>query len=164
MTTKKVGITGRFGSRYGLKNRKQVKKIEDLERQLHVCPSCGLPKLKRTSNAKFECKKCNAIFSGGAYIPQTLVGKTIKRIISQKNASASQKMFELDDVESMESTEEVGVVGLEAEKEDEIEVVDSEIETELKKEVETEENEVETEEELVEVADEETESKKDKSA
>ncbi|MCD6229222.1 MAG: 50S ribosomal protein L37ae [Candidatus Diapherotrites archaeon] len=113
MTTKKVGVSGRFGQRYGLKNRKQVKKIEEVERKLHICPGCGLPKLKRTSNARFECKKCGKIFTGGAYIPQTLVGKTVKRIITQKNASASEKIFELDEAESKGDLEqEAEVVGL----------------------------------------------------
>ena len=36
--TKKVGITGRFGARYGRKAKRQVKKIEENMKKKHVCP------------------------------------------------------------------------------------------------------------------------------
>ena len=38
--TKKVGITGRFGARYGRKAKRQVKKIEENMKKKHVCPKC----------------------------------------------------------------------------------------------------------------------------
>ena len=34
--TKKVGITGRFGARYGRKAKRQVKKIEENMKKKHV--------------------------------------------------------------------------------------------------------------------------------
>lgn len=39
--TAKVGITGKYGTRYGAKLRKQVKAIEILQRTKYTCPFCG---------------------------------------------------------------------------------------------------------------------------
>lgn len=44
--TKKVGITGRFGARYGRKAKRQVKKIEENMKKKHVCPKCDRPYVK----------------------------------------------------------------------------------------------------------------------
>ena len=56
--TKKVGITGRFGARYGRKAKRQVKKIEENMKKKHVCPKCDRPYVKRVSAGIWECKKC----------------------------------------------------------------------------------------------------------
>ena len=47
--TKKVGSTGRFGTRYGATVRKRVKKVEQDVKRPHTCPSCDSLKVKRTS-------------------------------------------------------------------------------------------------------------------
>ena len=72
--TKKVGITGRFGARYGRKAKRQVKKIEENMKKKHVCPKCDRPYVKRVSAGIWECKKCGtevtekiARFSYGKY-------------------------------------------------------------------------------------------------
>ena len=39
--TVKVGITGKYGTRYGAKLRKQVKAIEIIQRTHYACPFCG---------------------------------------------------------------------------------------------------------------------------
>ena len=39
--TVKVGITGKYGTRYGAKLRKQVKAIEIIQRTKYPCPFCG---------------------------------------------------------------------------------------------------------------------------
>lgn len=49
--TKKVGITGRFGPRYGRKAKRAVKKIEEEMKRKHICPSCDRPGVKRESRA-----------------------------------------------------------------------------------------------------------------
>ena len=41
--TKKVGITGRFGARYGRKAKRSVKIIEENMKKNHVCPKCDRP-------------------------------------------------------------------------------------------------------------------------
>lgn len=39
--TKKVGVTGKYGTRYGSAIRKIVKKFELQQHAKYVCPSCG---------------------------------------------------------------------------------------------------------------------------
>jgi len=69
--TKKVGSTGRFGSRYGRRVKVVLRKIERKQRVLYICPSCKRKSLKRSSAGIWICKKCNAKFAGGAYTPTT---------------------------------------------------------------------------------------------
>jgi large subunit ribosomal protein L37Ae len=83
--TKKVGVTGRFGARYGRKAKRTVKSIEDNMKQNHICPKCDRPGVKRTAAGIWKCRKCGAVFTGGAFMPNTPMGKTaarnIKRIV-----------------------------------------------------------------------------------
>lgn len=65
--TKKVGSTGRFGSRYGRTIRERVKKIELKQRKLQICPYCRAIKAKRISTGIYFCKKCKSKFTGRAY-------------------------------------------------------------------------------------------------
>ncbi len=68
--TKKVGITGRFGSRYGRKIKLRVKEIEEQYRtKKYECPNCKAIRVKRISTAIWQCLKCKVKFAGGAYIP-----------------------------------------------------------------------------------------------
>jgi Ribosomal L37ae protein family len=39
--TKKVGIVGKYGTRYGASLRKQIKKIEVSQHSKYFCPFCG---------------------------------------------------------------------------------------------------------------------------
>ena len=85
--TKKVGVTGRFGARYGTKAKRTVKGIEEKMKKDHVCPKCDRIGVKRVSTGIWECKKCGTVFTGGAYVPQTPMAKTatrnIKRIVGE---------------------------------------------------------------------------------
>ncbi|VVB76141.1 50S ribosomal protein L37Ae [Candidatus Tiddalikarchaeum anstoanum] len=65
--TKKVGSTGRFGARYGLKIRRRVMDIEVLEKAKQHCPVCKTGNVKRISKGIFVCKKCNSKIAGRAY-------------------------------------------------------------------------------------------------
>ena len=82
--TKKVGIAGRFGPRYGLKIRNLVKKIEEEQKKKHRCPKCGSKRVKRVSTGIWKCTKCGATFTGGAYIPYTTVKREVDRILESK--------------------------------------------------------------------------------
>ena len=67
--TKKVGISGKFGPRYGLKIRKKIKQIEDIQKKWHVCPKCKYTSVKRLSSGIWKCRHCSYVFAGGAYQP-----------------------------------------------------------------------------------------------
>ncbi len=78
--TKKVGITGRYGVRYGATLRKRMKKIEETRHAVYKCPKCFSPKVRRQAVGIWYCKKCEYKFAGGAYMPLTA---RAKRAISQ---------------------------------------------------------------------------------
>ena len=70
--TKKVKTAGRFGARYGATIRKKVAEIEAMMRGPHKCPYCySVDKVKRKAVGIWYCRKCKAIFAGGAYTPKT---------------------------------------------------------------------------------------------
>ncbi len=79
--TKKVGTSGRFQSRYGVKSRTIVREIESQQRQNHPCPSCGALNVHRTSTGIWQCRKCGYTFAGGAYMPTTPSGTSADRIL-----------------------------------------------------------------------------------
>jgi len=66
--TKKVGITGRFGARYGATIRGRVLSVEK-GRKSHSCPSCLNPAMERVSAGIWECGKCGLKMAGKAYRP-----------------------------------------------------------------------------------------------
>ncbi len=84
--TKKVGSTGRFGSRYGAKLRRRVLDIEKRRSEPHRCPACATRALAREAVGLWKCKKCGLSFAGGAYVPYTDAGKAAKRAIAQRVA------------------------------------------------------------------------------
>ncbi len=83
--TKKVKSAGRFGSKFGVGIRKRLVKVESKQKKSFKCPKCGFKKIKRTAIGIFECRKCDAKFSGGAYFPTTLSGAIVRKMVSQKN-------------------------------------------------------------------------------
>jgi large subunit ribosomal protein L37Ae len=82
--TKKVGTAGRFGARYGVRIRKRLLRVENKAKEPYACPFCGFSRTKREAAGLFVCRKCNAKFTGGAYVPETLVGKSIRKMVSQR--------------------------------------------------------------------------------
>jgi len=85
--TKKVGSTGRFGTRYGSTLRKRVRKTDDSSKSKHQCPSCSSIKVKRASIGIWQCSFCGFRFTGGSWAPETPGGKiasrTAKRLADQ---------------------------------------------------------------------------------
>ena len=85
--TKKVGSTGRFGTRYGATIRKRVRKIDNSLKRKHQCPSCDSVKVKRVSIGIWQCYFCGFRFTGGSWAPETPGGKialrTAKRLADQ---------------------------------------------------------------------------------
>lgn len=51
--TKKVGVTGKYGVRYGASLRRDVRKIEVQQHSRYQCPFCGRNTVKRTAAGKY---------------------------------------------------------------------------------------------------------------
>merc|ERR1712087_963384 len=82
--TKKAGITGKYGVRYGASLRKQVKKIEISQHSKFTCSFCGKDSMKRISTGVWNCNSCKKVQAGGAYTLHTAqavqVRSTIRRL------------------------------------------------------------------------------------
>lgn len=69
MPEQKIGLKSakRFGTRYGATNKLKLAMIEEQQRKLQPCPTCGKTKAKWQSVGVFECRKCGSKFTGKAY-------------------------------------------------------------------------------------------------
>ncbi len=79
--TKKVGSSGRLGSRYGVTVRRRLAQVESQSKTLYECPRCGRRKVKRISVGLWVCSKCEYTFAGGAYVPSTKPGEMAERVV-----------------------------------------------------------------------------------
>lgn len=89
--TKKVGPAGRFQARYGVRARTRLRNVEMIQREKHICPSCGHQKVKRISTGIWQCRKCGIKFAGGAYFPRTESGQNVEKILRGEIAPAEIK-------------------------------------------------------------------------
>ncbi len=99
--TKKVGSTGRYGSRYGAKLRRRTLDIDNRRKEPTRCPACATKALKRKAVGLWECSKCDLLFAGGAYVPFTDAGKAAKRAIAQRVSGDFLSLREDEDVEDV---------------------------------------------------------------
>jgi large subunit ribosomal protein L37Ae len=140
----KTRSAGRFGVRYGRKNRKLVADIEERMRQGYRCPRCGIIAIRRTDTGIWNCRKCDYTFSGGTYVPRTSVGLVAAR--SVKKAMEPDMVFkEMEEItsrtiEAEETAQEVGtkvdaVPGVLSDVEAEVEM-DAQVDTVVDTEVE----------------------------
>lgn len=72
--TKKVGPTGKYGPRYGVRVRKRLKEIETDKAKKYVCPNCNHKSVKRAGTGIWKCRRCKLVFAGGAYRPFVSTG------------------------------------------------------------------------------------------
>ncbi len=79
--TRKVGPAGRFQARYGVKLRTRLRNVELIQREKHICPSCGHKKVRRISTSIWQCRKCSIKFAGGAYLPKTESGQNVEKML-----------------------------------------------------------------------------------
>ncbi len=83
--TRKVGITGKYGARYGSTLRKRTRLILEKMKGDVKCPRCETKaSVHRVSTGIWHCKKCNARFTGGAYYIETPRGAESFRIAKRK--------------------------------------------------------------------------------
>ncbi len=97
--TNKVGITGKYGTRYGQKLRKQVKAIEILQRTKYTCPFCGKNSVRRAAVGIWKCKACRRNIAGGAWEFSTTAAQTARSTINRlKKDTQEIKKAEVEDV------------------------------------------------------------------
>jgi large subunit ribosomal protein L37Ae len=77
--TKKAGITGKYGVRYGASLRKQVKKMEISQHSKFTCVFCGKDSVKRKSVGIWNCGSCKKTMAGGAYTLNTAQAAQVRR-------------------------------------------------------------------------------------
>ncbi|KAL2108559.1 hypothetical protein VUR80DRAFT_3643 [Thermomyces stellatus] len=76
--TKKVGIVGKYGTRYGASLRKVVKRLEVTQHARYTCTFCGRNAVRRQSWGIWHCHGCRKTMSGGAYTLATPAATTIR--------------------------------------------------------------------------------------
>uniref|UniRef100_A0A672NQJ7 Eukaryotic translation initiation factor 4A3 n=1 Tax=Sinocyclocheilus grahami TaxID=75366 RepID=A0A672NQJ7_SINGR len=81
--TKKVGIVGKYGTRYGASLRKMVKKIEISQHAKYTCSFCGKTKMKRKAVGIWHCGSCMKTVAGGAWTYNTTSAVTVKSAIKR---------------------------------------------------------------------------------
>ncbi|MCL7410988.1 MAG: 50S ribosomal protein L37ae [Methanosarcinaceae archaeon] len=74
---------GRFGVRYGRRDRKLIADLEDRMKMPHTCSNCARPNVKRVGTGIWSCTKCGHTFAGGTYLPHTSVGQTVMRTVKK---------------------------------------------------------------------------------
>lgn len=83
--TKKSGITGKYGARYGSTLRKRTRVVLSKMKGDIKCPRCETKgTIHRISTGIWHCKKCDANFTGGAYYIETPRGVESFRIAKRK--------------------------------------------------------------------------------
>ncbi|KAJ1835174.1 60S ribosomal protein L43 [Coemansia sp. RSA 2711] len=76
--TKKVGITGKYGTRYGASLRKVVKKMEITQHSRYECTFCGKTNVRRQAVGIWKCGSCRRSVAGGAWTLSTSYSNTIR--------------------------------------------------------------------------------------
>jgi len=84
--TKKVGTSGRFQARYGVRARTRIRDIESQQKAKHPCPRCGNQTVRRVSTGIWKCRKCDYTFAGGAYIPRTESAQNVDKLLIKGEA------------------------------------------------------------------------------
>ena len=79
--TKKAGIVGKYGTRYGGALRKISKKYEVAQHMKYVCPFCGKNAVKRKSIGIWRCNRCYKSMVGGAWTPTTNMALAAKQTL-----------------------------------------------------------------------------------
>jgi large subunit ribosomal protein L37Ae len=81
--TKKVGICGKYGTRYGASLRKVVKKFEITQRAKYVSPFSGKDCVRRVAGGIWKCKSTGRKIAGGCYALSTAPAVTAKTTIAR---------------------------------------------------------------------------------
>lgn len=88
--TKKAGITGKYGVRYGASLRKQVKKMEVSQHSKYTCVFCGKDTVKRSVVGIWNCGSCKKTVAGGAYTLNTAQAAQVRALPTWRVVAARQ--------------------------------------------------------------------------
>ena len=100
--TKKVGIAGKYGSRYGVKIRKRLMETESERVKKRMCPRCAHVAVKRHDTGIWLCRHCGYKYAAGAYVPKIrefkredlLVAEDEIEAVVEKKPKAAPKVAE----------------------------------------------------------------------
>lgn len=81
--TRKVGITGKYGTRYGATLRKLVRKIEVAQHATYRCAFCGKDAVTRQCVGIWRCRSCRRTVAGGAYTLSTPAAVSVRSTIGR---------------------------------------------------------------------------------
>eukprot|EP00924_Labyrinthula_sp_SR-Ha-C_P008969 snap_masked-scaffold_2-processed-gene-8.14-mRNA-1 protein AED:0.02 eAED:0.02 QI:0/-1/0/1/-1/1/1/0/93 len=87
--TKKAGIVGKYGTRYGASLRKVIKKIEIAQHSRYACPFCGKTAVKREVVGIWQCRACKRQIAGGAYSLSTPSAADVKTTLTRVKRNAN---------------------------------------------------------------------------
>jgi len=79
--TKKAGVVGKYGCRYGASIRKRIKKIEITQHATYNCAFCGRDSVKRSVVGIWHCRGCKKDLAGGAFTLSTATASTVRSTI-----------------------------------------------------------------------------------
>jgi large subunit ribosomal protein L37Ae len=88
--TNKVGMTGKYGARYGVKIRKQIKSVSRHRARPSRCPECQHDSVKRLSSGIWHCRHCDLKFAASAY-------STRIRSYTREEAESQKALFQRED-------------------------------------------------------------------
>eukprot|EP00768_Dysnectes_brevis_P005592 gnl/Dysnectes_brevis/40_a48_18957.p1 GENE.gnl/Dysnectes_brevis/40_a48_18957~~gnl/Dysnectes_brevis/40_a48_18957.p1 ORF type:complete len:104 (+),score=13.37 gnl/Dysnectes_brevis/40_a48_18957:36-314(+) len=88
--TKKVGISGKYGARYGRSARKQMVTIESSQRAKYMCPFCAKQNVRRLACGIWQCRSCNKMLAGGAYSLHTAAAQSARATIRRLRATTEE--------------------------------------------------------------------------
>lgn len=87
--TAKMGIVGKYGTRYGASLRKRIKTTEISQHSKYECCACGKTSVKRVVVGVWKCRSCAFTFAGGAFAPTTPAGVQFSNVIKSGRETKS---------------------------------------------------------------------------
>ena len=87
--TNKAGVTGRYGTRYGVSVRRNAGNVLRKKNASYTCPTCNYRKVRRVSVGIWSCSKCGHTFAGGAWEPYTRATMANNRIVRRNTEGKS---------------------------------------------------------------------------
>jgi len=151
--TRKVGITGRYGPRYGVKIRKQIKSVSRHRAKSQRCPECQADAVKRVASGIWKCNHCKLKFAASAYSIRT-------RSYKREEAKSQLERFQREDSQNLK--EELAESGIE--QEPKVPEPEPEMEMQEPETIEEPEEVISEEPDTMEISEEEEETSIDEDA